>query len=194
MSGGARFRDEVLARVRSAPPDPGYHLPDRRAWRLWMALFARALDERRARRSGRGRPSRLAVEAFRAFLPLVDPGWWRAHPTVRLNARARTFLRHVRKLRKRSGRSRWLRGELEPRLCEAIEAFARGGDRAGVATCWRLIEAMSDSAPPPAVAELAGEISGRERRPARRGPAFQTRRCKPPRRRGRRRRRSRERR
>lgn len=144
-----KFRDQALARVTSAPPDAGYHRAERRAWRGTVAGLARRLDELHARGLGRRAQGRLQLAAFRAFLRLADPGWWRVYHPAKLNARKRRLLRRVRKLRRRGRRRGWTsagRGALELRLCDAIELYVRRGDGEGFARCQRLLEAIADHA------------------------------------------------
>ena len=176
------FRDQALARLTSGPPDEGYCEERRQAWRAWVARLAARLDQHRAGGAEASPASEFLAEAFGAFLPLIDPEWWRAHPPVKLNARKRRHLRSVRKLKKRAARYRWAAAggrEGYLRLCEAIEAFARAGDEAALERCQRLLEAITDSAPPPAVAGAACRSSGRDGRPASCGPAIEKRRRPP---------------
>lgn len=173
------FRDQALARLTSGPPDEGYSEERRQAWRAWVARLAARLDQHRAGGAEASPASEFLTEAFAAFLPLIDPGWWRAHPPVKLNAGKRRHLRSVRKLKKRAARYRWAAAggrEIYLRLCEAIEAFTRAGDDAALERCQRLLEAITGSAPPPAVAGAACPSSGRDGRPARCGPAIENRR------------------
>ncbi len=143
------FRDQALARVTSAPPDADFHRAERRRWRGTVAGLARRLDELQVQgREGQAK-ARMQLQAFRAFLRLADPRWWRGYPAARLNARQRRLLRRLRKLRQRGRRRGWTttgRGALELRLCDAIEVYTRRGDGDGVARCRRLLEAIADHA------------------------------------------------
>jgi hypothetical protein len=88
----------------------------------------------------------VLADAFRVFLPLADPGWWRAHPPVRLNAAARRELRRLDKKHKRGARRAWagtLRAEMASRLAAASAVFLRRGDAGALAGCRRLSDVMT---------------------------------------------------
>ncbi len=141
----ARFRDQARARATTEPPDGEYYLDERIGWRVWVAGIAATLDRLHARGRGGERISWVLLDAFRAFLPLVDPGWWRAHPPSRPNAARRRRLREVHKTRRRVLRHGWRdtpTGEMVLWVCDATEAYLWGGDSVGVDRCERLINAM----------------------------------------------------
>ena len=161
MAGLAFFRDQALARVTSEPPDPEFGRPERHRWRVWVARLALTLDGFHTRGQGGELACRVLVDAFRLFLPLADPGWWRVHPTLRLNAAARRELRSLDKKCKRAARRAWagtVRAAIASRLVEASAVFLRRGDAGGMARCRRLSDVMKGDRLPDAGA--SGEALG----------------------------------
>ncbi len=140
------YRDQALARVTSGLPDAGYYDAGRVAWRAWVAGLARRLDGFPVRGLDARVGGRVLLAAFRAFLPLADPEWWRARSPARLNAGQRRTLRGIRKLRKRARRG-WARGglgALELKLCDALEVFTRHGDGDRFGRCLEVIDALAE--------------------------------------------------
>ena len=137
-----RYRDEATARLGAGSPDAGFHGAGRRRWRTRVARLARSLDQ-----LGPGDPTLGPILrlAFRALLPLSDPGWWRAHPKARLNAEARRLLRGIDKRRRRAARCGWARTELDRLLldaCGAAAIYARHGDGPALDRALRLIDVL----------------------------------------------------
>lgn len=170
-----RFRAEVLARAAGTPRDGGAGGPERRRWRAWALGLAHTLDRIYSRGLEALPASQVVFHAFRAFLPLADPRWWRAHPPQPLNHDRRRRLRKLRKRRRRAARGSPAPAgsrHLGAALYDAIEVYVRAADEAGVERCLRLADAISVVPAGVAGALFAGgEITGRERRPARCGPA-----------------------
>ncbi len=180
-----RYRDEARARLASEPPDDGYHSNRRRRWRDRVSRVARCLDE-----LGPEDPTleRILRLAFRALMPLADPGWWRAHPKARLNAAARRQVRWIDKRRRqyaRRGRAGTALGRLGLRACGAAAIYARHADIAALDLCVRFLDLLDEA--------LAGAGGSRRRPegtagPCRGGspPLRRTKNggCEPPRRRG----------
>ncbi len=126
-----RFRDQARARATTEPPDAGYHLDERVGWRLWVAGIAGALDRLHSQGRGAKQVSWILLDAFHAFLPLVDPGWWRAFPPSRPSAAQRRELRQVHKTRKRirrHGLEGSVIGDLALWVCDAAEVYLWAGD------------------------------------------------------------------
>ncbi len=143
-----RFRDQARARATTEPPDAGYDLDERVGWRLWVAGIAADLDRLHSAGRGGERTAWVLLDAFHAFLPLADPGWWRAYPPSRPNAARRRELRRIHKARKRilrHGRERSPAGDLALWVVDAAEAYLWAGDAVGVGRCQRLINAFQGS-------------------------------------------------
>ncbi len=132
-----RFRDR-LARVT-----PGCGHPESDRWCDFVTRLATDLD-RLHDLGAEARPeARVFRAAWRAFLPLADPGWWRAHPPARLNHQGRRLLRRLGKKRRRAAR-RPQQG-LMLRLADAIAIYARAGDGDGIERCRRLAAAFAEA-------------------------------------------------
>ncbi len=143
---GRRFRDQARARATTEPPDAEYYLDERIGWRVWVAGIAATLDRLHARGRGGEQISWVFLDAFHAFLPLVDPQWWRAHPPSPPNAAQRRQLRRVHKTRGQVSRRGWEStptGEMVLWICDAAEAYLWAGDGVGMERCGRLINAMN---------------------------------------------------
>ncbi len=156
-----RYRDEARVRLAAEPPDAGFHSNGRRRWRDRVARVACCLD-----RLGADEPTLEPILrlAFRALLPLADPGWWRAHPRARLNAETRRRLREIDKCRRRAerrGRAATGLGRLRLRAFGAAAIYARHGDVPALDLALRLIDHLDEAL---AGAGAAPPATGRERR------------------------------
>ncbi len=153
-----KYRDEARARLASAPPDVAFHDNRRRRWRDRVGRLARLLDELHARYPDEATLGPMLDFAFRAFLPLADAGWWRAHPKAQLNAAARRQLRRFAKRRRQGARSGWARtavGRLGLRATSAAAIYARHGDVTALDRCARLLDLLDQG--------LTGAGGGRRR-------------------------------
>ncbi len=87
--------------------------------------------------------ARVFRAAWRAFLPLADPQWWRAHPPARLNHQGRRLLRRLAKKRRRAAR-RPGHG-LVLRLADATAIYARADDGESIERCRQLTAAITEA-------------------------------------------------
>ncbi len=143
-----RYRDEARARMVSAPPDVGFHGNRRRRWRHRVHHLGDCLDELQARGGDDSGLDALLLLAFRALLPLADPGWWHAHPMARLNAAARRRLRRFDKRRRQGARRRWADstlGQLGLQACGAAAIYARHGDVAALDRCAGFLDRLDQA-------------------------------------------------